>query len=119
MPPGPDSRTRLSLLAGSPRPTGGKRNRPRRSGSALAVDHATRDVVHLDPVVHGLLLEEPPRFLFGLPVLVHEDALGAVDRLACLESLGEVAAIPLGRRELRIPTPRHPPCRDNIPLLKL
>src|SRR5262249_25815195 len=117
-PPCPDGRARPSLPAAYPRPRAWKRTWSRRSGRELAVEDAASDVVHLDPIVHCLLLEEAPCLLLGRAVLVHEDALGAVDRLALLESLGQVPDVPFQRRQLGISPERHLDGGNQVALLE-
>src|SRR5262249_3158833 len=82
VPPCPDSPLRLSSTRRYPSVRGGKLEDARLLRRQLAVDDAPGDVMHFDPVVHGLLLEEPPGLLLTFAVLVHEDALGRVVRLA-------------------------------------
>src|SRR5262249_12596904 len=112
------ARNRSPLPAAYPRPYPKKRIRTRRSGSELAVEDAAGDVVHLDPIVHRLLLQEPPRLLFGGAVLVHQYALGAVDRLPFLAALGQIADVPLERCQLRVAPERHLDRGDEVTLLE-
>src|SRR5262249_44657485 len=64
----------------------------------VAVEDALCDHLDLDAVVHGLGLDETPRGLLVHGVTVHQLALGAVDQLARLEPLLEIADVALERR---------------------
>src|SRR3954447_21672947 len=74
--------------------------------------------VHLGPPVHRLRLEEPPCFLFVLPITVHQDALGPIDDLASLQALGEVAHLALEAGLLRVPPEGDLDRGDEVALLE-
>ena len=74
----------------------------RRRGGEL-LDDGLGDVLHGEATVHRRLLDPAEGLGLGEAHLLVEEALGAVDELAGLEALDEVADLGLERDDLRVP----------------
>ena len=77
-----------------------------------------RDLMHLAAAIHRGGLQEAPRILFAETVLIHEGALGPIDHLAGLESLGQVPDLGVERHHLLVPPDREFERRDEVALLE-